>query len=130
MPSLYTLDHQFKLADTALHEAEHLLKARYYTSSVSNAYQAVLRSAAGLLYAKGVRPQTEREVRIAFAASFVSPGFTDKRFDDTFRLLEKRRQEADFGLDYLATLEEATESARLAREFRDEALRIKREVLK
>jgi uncharacterized protein (UPF0332 family) len=125
--NLYSMAHQFRLADTALHEAEHLLKAGYFTSSISNAYQVALRSAAGLLYQRGLKPLTEREVRIAFAASFISPGFTPIEHDHAFRKLEKMRHEADFGLDYMATKGEAEEACRLAKAFREEASRIEKE---
>lgn len=130
MASLKTLRHQFRLADEALHQADHLHRAGYWAACISNAYQVALRSAAGLLYGLGLNPLTEREVRVAFAAAFIAPATSDARFDAAFRRLEELRTLADFDHDHSATKEEADEARHLAHLFRDEALRIQKEALK
>lgn len=124
------MKHQFQLAQDALHEATHHAKARYYTSSISNAYQVVLRSAAGLLYALGIRPKTEREIRIAFQSAFVSPGTSEPRFSESFRQLETLRHKADFDHDYVASRGEAEQALAWAQAFWEEALRLQKEALK
>lgn len=124
MASPHTLRFQFDLAKQALHEADHLHKAKYWASCITWSYQVVLHSAAGLLYAKGAWPQTEREVRIAFAASYVSPGFAEPRFDEMFRRIEKLRLAAEFDHDHEATEPEATDAREIAHAFWAEAERL------
>lgn len=124
MASPHTLRYQFDLAKQALHEAEHLHKAKYWASCVSWSYQVVLHSAAGLLYAKSIKPQTEREVRIAFLATFVSAGASTPRFDEMFRRVEKLRQTADFEHDHEVSDGEGTEARDIARAFWAEAQRL------
>jgi uncharacterized protein (UPF0332 family) len=127
--SVRTTRHQFALSAEALHEAEHLHKARYYSSSVSHSYATVLHAAAGLLYGLGYRPQTEREVRIGFAAQFVAPHRVDPALDRGFRRLEELRQRADFDHDATLTHAESDEALGIARQFHAEAVRLRREVL-
>lgn len=129
LPSPYSLLHQFKLAQDALSEARNHLRAKYYTSSVSNSYQAVLRSAAGLLYGLNLDPKTEREIRIAFGGRFI-PHDTQERFNLIFLRLEAMRERSDFDTEYLATPEEAQEALALAADFVTEAQRLQKEVLK
>ena len=130
MKHLETLDHQFRLADSALHHAEQLLRAKYWTSSVSNSYQVALRAAAGLLYGLQLRPFTEREVRVAFVSAFVNSGRVPAHLDASFRSLEKMREQADYDHDYVSTEEDARRALELAREFWTEAQRVRKEVLK
>jgi uncharacterized protein (UPF0332 family) len=126
--SPHTLRFQFDLAKQAIHEADHLHKAKYWASCITWSFQAVLHAAAGLLYAKGVRPQTEREVRIAFASAFVSGGRSTPRYDEMFRRVEKLRQTAEFDHDHEATEPEATEARDIAHAFWDEAQRLSQDV--
>lgn len=130
VPSPYSLGHQSKLAQDALGEARNLIKAHYYTSSISNSYQVALRSAAGLLYGLNLDPKTEREIRIAFAARFVSSGQSDERFQRAFLRLEQMRELSDFEHDYVGTREEAEEALALAEAFQAEARRLQEQFLK
>ena len=130
MPNPRTADFQFRQSGDALREAENLYTAGYWAACVSNAYQTVLRAAAGLLYGQGVRPQTEREVRIGFAAAFVSSGLAAATHDRAFRTLEKLRHQADYEHEHTTTNEEATLALRLARDFHAEAQRLRKEGLK
>lgn len=130
MPSPHTLGYQFHAAQDALREAENLARRGYWGSCISQAYQAVLHGAAGLLYGVEVWPRTEREVRIAFAGAFVSTGRCEARFDQAFRALERLRQNADFDPEHTASADEADRALRIAREFHAEALRLQKEVLK
>lgn len=120
-----TPKHQFLLADQALSEAEHLYKAGYWLSCVSNAYQVALRGAAGLLYQHGFKPMTEREVRMGFLGAFVSPGVAEARMDQAFRELEKLRHAADFEHDHEGTREEAEAALEWARAFHAEVQRLR-----
>lgn len=124
VPSLRTLTAQFELARKELHEVDHLYKAGYWASTVSHAYQTVLHAAAGLLYAREVRPLTEREVRIAFHGAFIAHGDTPQRFDGLFRRLERMRHLADFEHDHDATEPEAKEALEAAHAFWEEAQRV------
>lgn len=121
----YTLDYQFRLADQALQEARNLLRAKYYTSSVSHAYQVVHRAAAALLFGIEARVHTERDVGIGFESAFVSSGRSDPSFAKDYRRLAEMRRRADFEFEYAATKEEAEEALRLAEAFHAEAVRLR-----
>lgn len=130
VPSPHTIRFQFDLAAQSMHEVENLYKAGYWAACVSWAYQAILHASAGLLYAKTLRPLTEKEVRVAFAAAFVAPGSSDPKFDVLFRRIEALRQRGDFDHDHEVTKEEATEARDGARAFWAEAQRLDADVLK
>lgn len=121
----YTLPYQFRLADNALHEARNLLKARYYTSSISQCFQVAHRCAAGLLFGIEARVHTEADVAVGFESAFVSSGKSPPTFRDAYRRLAEFRRKADFEYDYLATLEEAEEALRLAESFYQESQRLR-----
>lgn len=130
VPSPYSLAHQLKAAEQALDQARHLLRAKYYLSSISQSYQVALRSAAGLLYGLNLDPKTEREIRAAFTAAFVDSHRSDPRYQGVFRRLEAMREKSDFDLDYEAGPAEAEEALALATDFYAEALRLQKEALK
>jgi uncharacterized protein (UPF0332 family) len=121
----YTLEYQFGLADNALHEARHLLKARYYTSCLSQAYQVAHRCAAGLLFGIEAGVHTEKDVGIGFEAAFVSSNRSDPKFAKTYRRLAHLRQKADFDYDYVADAKDAEEAMALAEEFYQESQRLR-----
>lgn len=124
MPSPHTLPYQFELAKQAIHEADHLHKAKYWASCIAWSYQTVLHAAAGLLYVRNLKPLTEREVRIAFLSAYISTGASQARFDEMFRRVEKLRQAAEFDHDHEATEREATEARDIAHAFWSEAQRL------
>lgn len=117
--SPYNVHTQLELAGRLLQEARNHHRANYYTSAISHAYQTVLHCAAGLLYGRNLYPSTEREVRIAFAGSFVASGEIDEKHSRAFLRLEQMRQKSDFDHDYLGTREEAEEALALAADFRE-----------
>lgn len=121
----YTVEYQFGLADQALAEARNLLRAKYYTSSISHAFQVAHRCAAALLFGIESRVQTERDVGIGFEGAFVSSGRSPPEFGRAYRRLADLRRRADFEFEYLATLDEAQEALRLAEEFHREATRLR-----
>jgi uncharacterized protein (UPF0332 family) len=121
----FTLPYQFQLADNALHEARHLLKARYYTSCIGQCYQVAFRCGAGLLFGIESSVHTEREVGIGFESAFVTTQRSPVEFREIYRRLAAMRNRSDFEHDYTGTLEEAQEALRLAERFYDEAQRLK-----
>lgn len=120
----YTLSYQFQLADNALHEMRNLVKAKYYTSAVSQAYQVAHRCAAGLLFGVEASVHTEKDVGIGFEAAFVSSHRSEDRFGKMYRRLAEMRQRADFEYDYVAGPEEGAEAQALAEAFYQEAQRL------
>lgn len=121
----YTLQYQFRLADNALHEARHLLRAKYYTSCISQCFQVAHRCAAGLLFGIEARVHTEADVGFGFESAFVSSGKSEARFRDAYRRLAELRRKADYEYEYLATPEEAQEALRLAESFYEESQRLR-----
>ena len=121
----YTLDYQFGLADQALAEARNLMRAKYWTSCVSQCYQVAHRCAAGLLFGIESRVQTERDVGMGFEGAFVSTGRTATAFGAAYRRLADLRRQADFEFEYLAGPEEAGEALRLAEGFHEECMRLR-----
>lgn len=121
----FTLEYQFRLAEQALNEVRNLVKAQYYTSAISNAYQVAHRSAAGLLFALDARVDTERDVGIGFEAAFVSSGRSDPRFGKLYRQLAKMRHQSDFEFEYVAGEVEGKEALALAEDFWTEAKRLR-----
>lgn len=121
----FTLEYQFRLAEQALHEARNLVKAEYYTSAISNAYQVAHRAAAGLLFAIEARVDTERDVGIGFESAFVTGLRTDPRFGKLYRKLSDMRHRSDFEFEYVATKEDGEEALRHAEDFWTEARRLR-----
>lgn len=121
----YTASYQFRLADNALHEARNLLKAKYYTSCISQCFQVAHRCAAGLLFGIEARVHTEADVGVGFESAFVSSEKSEPGFRDAYRRLAELRRRADFEYEYLATPEEAQEGLRLAESFYQESQRLR-----
>ena len=121
----FTLEYQFRLAEQALHEARNLVKAQYYTSAISHAYQVAHRAAAGLLFAIQARVDTERDVGIGFESAFVTGQRTDPRFGNLYRRLADMRHRSDFEFEYVAAKEEGEDALRHAEDFWAEAQRLR-----
>ncbi len=121
----FTLDYQFRIAEQALREARNLVKANYFTSAVSQAYQVAYRAAAGLLFGLEARVDTERDVGIGFEAAFVSGNRTDPKFGKIYRRLWEMRRKSDFEFEYVGSKEDGEEALRLADEFWTEAQRLR-----
>lgn len=121
----FTLEYQFRIAEQALREARNLVKAHYYTSAVSQAYQVAYRSAAGLLFGLEARVDTERDVGIGFEAAFITGQRSDPRFAKMYRQLWEMRRRSDFEFEYVGSKEDGDEALRLAEEFWTEAQRLR-----
>lgn len=121
----FTLEYQFRIAEQALREARNLVKAHYYTSSVSQSYQVAYRAAAGLLFGLQARVDTERDVGIGFEAAFVSSERSDPKFTVIYRRLWEMRRRSDFEFEYVGSKEDGEEAMRLAEEFWAEAQRLR-----
>jgi uncharacterized protein (UPF0332 family) len=116
-----TLEHQFRLAQEALHEAENHIKAHWYSSAISHSYQVAHRAAAGLLFDQGAKIFTDQEVRYGFSAQFVATGKAPESALADYDQLAKQHKKAEWDHEYTAQREEADEALAAARRFWDVA---------
>lgn len=125
-PSYFTRTHQFGLAEEALHEARHHLKAKWYSSSIVHSFQVAHRAAAGLLFERGAKIFTEAEVRYGFSAQFVVTGKADGSLLEDYDELERMRLTAEREYDYTASREEAEHALSRAERFWAAAQQLRR----
>lgn len=109
--------YRLKKAKGLLEDAKNLLELEGFDSSVNRSYYAVLTAARSLLILRGIDAETHDGVRTMFSKEFIKTGTFPEEFSDTFRTLQARRIDSDYG-DYVEVgKDKAIESFRRAEEF-------------
>lgn len=109
--------YRIEKAKKLLSDADTLLKANSYESSVNRSYYAVLNASRALLILRGVDPETHEGVKTMLSKEFIKPGILPKEFGEIFRAIQARRIDSDYG-DYVEIgKEEADDSLNRAQKF-------------
>lgn len=109
--------YRIEKAKKLLSDADTLLKANSYESSVNRSYYAVLNASRALLILRGVDPETHEGVKTMLSKEFIKPGILPKEFGEIFRAIQARRIDSDYG-DYVEIgKEEADDSLKRAQKF-------------
>lgn len=98
-------------------DAEDTFKEGKYNLTVDRAYYAILTIARSLLILKGIDPANHDGVKTMLSMHFVKHNILPKSIIDNFRILLARRTDIDYGDFSEATVEEAEDSLKKAREF-------------
>jgi hypothetical protein len=94
-----------------------LLKAGSYASSANRSYYAVLTAGRAVLALRGMDAETQEGVKVVLSRDFIKTGLLSRECGETFRSLEARRMDSDYG-DYIEIgEEEARDSLSRARTF-------------
>lgn len=100
-----------------LHDASSLFDAGSYESSVNRSYYAVLIAARALLILRGIEPESHEGVKTMLSKEFIKSGLLPREFGETFRGIQARRIDSDYG-DYVEIgTDEALDSLQRAQQF-------------
>lgn len=109
--------YRIEKAKKLLNDAHSLLNTGSYESSVNRCYYAILTASRALLILRGIDPETHEGVKTMLSKEFIRTGLLPKEFGETFRSIQARRLDSDYG-DYIEIgLEEASDSFKRAEEF-------------
>lgn len=111
--SRYRLEKSKKL----LSDAFNLFNSGSYESSINRSYFAVLTASRSLLILRGLDPETHEGVKTMLSKEFIKTRLLPKEFGETFRSIQARRIDSDYG-DYIEIgKDEASDSLKRAEEF-------------
>jgi uncharacterized protein (UPF0332 family) len=113
--------YRIEKAKRLLHDALSLFNAGSYESAVNRSYYAVLTASRSLLILRGIDPETHEGVKTMLSKEFIRTGLLPKEFGETFRSIQARRIDSDYG-DYVEIgFDEASDSANRAQKFVEKA---------
>lgn len=104
-----------------LADSETLLRASSFASSANRSYYAALSAARALLAIRGTDPETHEGVKVLLSREFIRTGILAKGAAETFRVLQARRMDSDYGDFIEIGADEATDSLSKARQFVERA---------
>lgn len=111
--SRYRLEKAKRLFQDALN----LFNSGSYESSINRSYYAVLTASRSLLILRGIDPETHEGVKTMLSKEFIRTDLLPKEFGETFRSIQARRMDSDYG-DYIEIgLNEASDSLKRTEEF-------------
>ena len=109
--------YRMEKARALLKDAETLLMACSAGSSTNRSYYALLTAARGLLALRGHETESHEGVKVLLSRDFIKPGVLGREHAETFRILQARRMDSDYG-DYAEIQDsEARDSLYRARQF-------------
>jgi uncharacterized protein (UPF0332 family) len=109
--------YRMEKAGRLLDDAKRLFEAGSFESSVNRSYYAILSASRALLALRGMDPETHDGVKMMLSKEFIKAGLLPKEFGETFRSVQARRVDSDYG-DYVEIgREEAADSLKRAQEF-------------
>ena len=109
--------YRMEKAKRLLADAERLLGSASHESSVNRSYYAVLTSARALLALRGADDETRDRVRTLLSKEFIRTGDLPRELGETFRSIQARRLDSDYG-DYVEIgVDEASDSLKRAQAF-------------
>jgi len=104
-------------AKRLLEDARQLFNSGSYESSVNRSYYAVLTASRSLLTLRGIDAETHEGVKTMLSKEFIKTGLLPREFGETFRSIQARRVDSDYG-DYVEIgNNEAADSLKRAEEF-------------
>lgn len=109
--------YRIEKAKRLINDALSLFNAASYESSVNRSYYAVLTASRSLLILRGIDPETHEGVKTMLSKEFISTAILPKEFGETFRSIQARRIDSDYG-DYIEIgIDEASDSLKRAQDF-------------
>ncbi len=109
--------YRLEKAKKLLKDALNLFNSGSYESSVNRSYYAVLTASKSLLILRGIDPETHEGVKTMLSKEFIRTGILPKETGETFRSIQARRIDSDYG-DYIEIgIDEASDSLKRAKEF-------------
>jgi len=109
--------YRIEKAKKILKDASNLFKTSSYESAINRSYYAVLNASRSLLILRGIDPETHEGIKTMLSKEFIRTGLLPKKFGETFRSIQSRRIDSDYG-DYVEIgIDEASDSLKKAREF-------------
>ena len=109
--------YRIEKAKKILKDASNLFKTSSYESAINRSYYAVLNASRSLLILRGIDPETHEGIKTMLSREFIRTGLLPKKFGETFRSIQSRRIDSDYG-DYVEIgIDEASDSLKKAREF-------------
>ena len=115
---------EIKRGDESLRSAELLAEAKLYRDAVSRCYYAVLHYSRALLITKEVTPKSHQGVVRHFSLHFVKTGIVSLEMGTILSLLQKEREESDYGFARDCDAETVGRALDDARDFRAVAVRV------
>jgi len=113
--------YRMEKARRLLRDASSLFSNGSYESSVNRSYFAVLTASRALLILRGIDPETHEGVKTMLSKEFIRTGLLPKESGETFRSIQARRIDSDYG-DYIEIgYEEADDSLKRAQGFVEKA---------
>ncbi len=109
--------YRFEKARSLLKDAHTLFDAQSYESSVNRSYYAILTASRALLILRGTDAQSHEGIKTMLSREFIRTGLLPKEFGETFRSIQARRVDSDYG-DYAEIgRDEAADSFKRAEQF-------------
>jgi|GEM_PF-320197 len=113
--------YRMEKAKRFIRDSSSLIGIKSYESSVNRSYYAVLTASRALLTLRGIDPETREGVKTMLSKEFIRTGLLPKKFGETFRSIQARRMDSDYG-DYIEIgYDEADDSLKRARDFVEKA---------
>lgn len=104
-------------AEKFLKAASNLFKGGDYESAVNRSYYAILSASKSILILRGIDPDTHEGIKTMLAKEFIKTDILPKSFGETFRNIQARRIDSDYG-DYIEIgKDEALDSLERAKVF-------------
>jgi uncharacterized protein (UPF0332 family) len=122
--------YRIEKAKKILKDASNLFKTSSYESAINRSYYAVLNASRSLLILRGIDPETHEGIKTMLSKEFIRTGLLPKKFGETFRSIQSRRIDSDYG-DYVEIgVDEASDSLKKAREFVSKAEELLNSIVK
>lgn len=116
--------YRIEKAKRLLEDANALFQSSSFESSINRAYYAILNASRSLLALRGIEVESHEGVKTMLSKEFIKAGLLPKEFGETFRSIQARRLDSDYG-DYVEIgLEEASDSLQRARTFVERAEKV------
>jgi uncharacterized protein (UPF0332 family) len=113
--------HRMAKAASLLADGETLLRASSFASSSNRSYYAALSAARALLVIRGTDPESHEGVKVLLSREYIRTGILARGAAETFRVLQARRMDSDYGDFIEIGTDEATDSLARARQFVEQA---------
>ena len=92
--------YRLEKAKGMLKDAKSLFDSGAFGSSANRSYYAILSAARSLLVLRGIDAESHDGVKTMLSKEFIKPGLLPKDFGETFRSVQGRRVDSDYG-DYV-----------------------------
>jgi hypothetical protein len=104
-------------SDEELAAARTLGEARLFRPAMTRVYYAAFHAARALLFAEGLEPRTHEGVQHLLNTHYIRPGRMETRWNRVVARLQKFREEADYGGEFVLDESALTEELAAAQAF-------------